>query len=127
MRGLRRGVFDGYAPSPTDLIVHDRSDAVFTPAEPPTTPEVWPPSADPDDPAYWNAWAEWTVPFACENEYTARSSMWRWGSGWFGTMPDGPMKDTVHAALIAKRESGKDCPGLHAIPAEEWQQFVAGW
>jgi hypothetical protein len=118
LEGITGGVFDGYGPATSDRVVHERDDLVFQPAEPPTMPDAWPPSADTSDPSYWAAWAEWTVPFACENGYTARSSLERWGhpgEGWF---------DTVRKALIDKRDSSDDCPGLRAISEEEWQRFV---
>ncbi len=69
---------------------------------------------------------DWADGFASEYEYTARSSFQRWGESYRGTMSDGSMKDTVRAALIAKRESGEECPGLQAIPEDEWQRFGGG-
>lgn len=121
LQGVEAGLFSGGSPGVGDMVFYD-TDADLPGHQRP--PEGWPAPPDMADPAYWQAWAEWTVPFACGSEHTARSSLGRWSTTFFSTMPDGPMKDTVRAALIAKRESGEECPGLQAIPEDEWQRFV---
>ena len=92
-------------------------------------PERWPPSISADDTGYWETRSEWTVGFACKNEHTARSILKRW-------MSDTPLSDiraksldiarcTIIGALEQKRQESEkqECPGLHAIPDDEWQKF----
>ena len=77
----------------------------------------------------WNAWANWTAEFACEDEYTARSSLNRWMSeedplsGLEGSDRAEAQK-LVRRALVAARETGEECPGLHSISDDEWKEFV---
>jgi uncharacterized protein YjbI with pentapeptide repeats len=128
LRGVEEGSFSGGRPEAGDLVFY--STGVDLP-EHERPPEGWPASPETDDPAYWLEWAAWTEDFACGSEHPARSSLRRWSGGIFGqvvgVIDDGPMKDTVREALMGAREVREDCPGLQAIPAEEWQEFVAGW
>ena len=77
----------------------------------------------------WNAWAEWTAEFACEDQYTARSSLKRWRSdglalsGLKGSDRAEAQK-LVREALAAARETGEKCPGLHSISDDEWKEFI---
>ena len=123
LEGVKQGLFSGGKPETGDWVSY-ATDADLPEHERP--PEGWPVPPDLGDPAYWQAWAEWTVPFACESEFTAKASLRRWGKGGLSEMPNGPLKDTVRAALIAKHGSQDDCPGLKAVPAAEWQRFVEG-
>ena len=70
--------------------------------------------------------AEFISQLACGNEHAARGSLRQWGYGFFSFRPDDDIKIAVRAALLAARGKAiaKDCPGLHAIPEEEWQEFV---
>ena len=78
----------------------------------------------------WNAWAKWTAGFACENEYTARSSLTRWSR----RVPLSDLKDPAEAkkrvrgalAAARKTKTGEECPGLHSIPDDEWKKFIEG-
>ena len=77
----------------------------------------------------WNAWAEWTAEFACEDEYTARSSLERWESylvrlSGLEDSDEAESQKLVHKALVAARETGEECPGLHSIPDDEWKEFI---
>ncbi len=117
LKGVEEGLFSGGKPKADDLVIfldnpdlpgHERS------------PVGWPPPPDTNDPAYWLAWAQWTAEFACENEHYARSSMRRWE-----TLREG-LNDTTREALMGAREVRGDCPGLKAIPEDEWQRFVEG-
>ena len=76
----------------------------------------------------WDTWAEWTTEFACEDEYTARSSLQRWASEEPLSSLEGPdraeAQKLVRKALVAARETGEECPGLHAISDDEWKEFI---
>ena len=77
----------------------------------------------------WNAWAEWTAKFACEDEYTARSSLERWDpkdrppSSLVGS---DRARELVRKALVDARKvkTAEECPGLHSISDDEWKRFV---
>ena len=79
----------------------------------------------------WNAWANWTAEFACEDEYTARSSLERWTSPLFPLSglegsDRAEAQKLVSRALVAARETGEKCPGLHSISDDEWEEFIGG-
>ena len=87
------------------------------------------------DDCYWDAWAEWTADFACENEYTARSSLQRWSLPRDWDPPDTPFsldkdisdraRNKVREALFNARKEPK-CAGLRDLSENEWQVFVDG-
>ena len=111
--------FSGAGPKEGDLVVHD--------GEPRHAFDNWPATAAIDD-AYWKAWGEWTVEFACESEYNARSSVRRWSDieSRFGKGIPDTAADIVRKALIDARSSAGDCPGLSGIPDDDrgWKSFV---
>lgn len=117
LHGLEEGLFSGSTPESDDLVVYS-TDAEMPAHQRP--PEGWPAPPDTNDPAYWLAWVDWTEEFACENEHTARSSLQRWSAGAHDFV------NTVRDALMGAREVREDCPGLQAIPEEEWKRFVEG-
>ena len=81
----------------------------------------------------WNTWAEWTAEFACEDEYTARSSLKRWTS--FSPLSGLEDSDRAEAQKLVREalettrkiETEEECPGLHSISDDEWKKFVDGW
>ena len=79
----------------------------------------------------WNAWAEWTAEFACEDKYTARSSLERWRSrdGSLSRLMNEDFdeaQELVREALATARttKTEEECPGLHSISDDEWKRFV---
>ena len=84
-------------------------------------------SKEPD----WNTWAGWTVLFACEDKYTARSSLKRWESDGVALSGLGD-KDFDQAqelvlkfsAFMRETKTEEECPGLHSIPDDEWKRFI---
>ena len=111
--------FSGTPPDETDLVVHS--------GRPPYAFEYWPASAT-TNAAYWKAWGDWTVEFACGSEHHARSSIRRWSriESRFGKgIPDAAV-DIVRSALIDARSRTGDCPGLSSIPDDDhsWMAFV---
>ena len=94
----------------------------------PSIPGHWPPSISAVT-KYWKTRSKWTIGFACKKEFTARSILKRW-------MSDAPLSNISSESLDIARctiinamkkklqESEKwKCPGLHAIPDEEWQKL----
>ena len=111
--------FSGAGPGEKDLVVHS--------GRLPHEFGSWPSSATTDD-AYWRSWAKWTVEFACESEYNARSSMERWCNieSRFGKAVPDTAASLVRNALIDARSSAHNCPGLSAIPDDDsgWTSFL---
>ena len=120
-------IFDGVEPEDKDLVFHTRKD------------KKWPSAPDVNSNCYWSAWAKWTADFACENEYTARSSLQRWSSPNWTSMwlmlehsvtslgqeiPEWA-KETIRGAILKALER-PECPGLHALTEDEWKRFVDG-
>ena len=130
--GSDRGVFDGAKPDDTDWVFHQRKDA------------NWPEEPDVHSDNYWDAWAKWESEFACENEYTARSSLERWSLSKFGgtpRRPDAPdflfflyeeniydrARNKIREALSdARAQRDLECAGLRDLSENEWQEFVDG-
>ena len=76
---------------------------------------------------YWEAWADWTVEFACQNEYTGHMSIERWDS----TNPLFDLEECISPDdlnqakqyILGKLEdAAKDaqCPGLRTVPDGRW-------
>jgi len=85
----------------------------------------------PSNPAHpdWNAWAEWTTEFACEDKYTALSSLIRWtpNDSLLSRMVDSDQsRELVRQALEDARETGEKCAGLHSIPDGQWKRRISG-
>ena len=81
----------------------------------------------------WNSWSEWTAEFACENAYTTHSSLERWMSseeplygleGSNKVEAEKSIREALAEARVTKTE--EECPGLHSISDDEWQEFVEG-
>lgn len=83
---------------------------------------------------YSEKWVKWTSDFACGNEYTARSSLQRWESYFYPPRRERTMKfgtrnfpvypiQTIFNAMVDARKNREDCPGLRAIPDDEWEDF----
>ena len=117
-KGIARGVFDGSKPEEDCMVYHES--AVME----------WYPPPDIDCPDYRCAWAAWTAEFACENRYTAASSLDRWLSdeplseakSRFKDLAD--LKGAVRAAMIERKNSG-ECPGLSAVSNEKYNEFLS--
>ena len=126
-----RKIFDGAKPDDTDLVVHRRKDA------------SWPKAPDVHSDGYWGAWAKWTSEFACENEYTARSSLQRLSVSKLHDIPlrrdlsdflffflhkkeiyDRARNKVREALFDARRDP--ECTGLRDLSKKEWQVFVDG-
>ena len=121
-------VFDGAEPKDKNMVFHTRANKNWQKALPDVTSD-----------RYWEAWAEWTEDFACENEYTARSSLQRWrspkrGRGWFRFMKINPAtslgrevpehaREKIQDAILKASEE-PECPGLHALTEDERKWFV---
>ena len=120
LKNCPRRPFSGSGPEENDLVLHS--------GKPPYAFANWPASAATND-AYWKAWGEWTVKFACESEYNARSSMSRWRDieSRFGTGISDTAVDIVRKSLIDARSSAGGCPGLSGIPDDDrgWISFVS--
>ena len=122
-------IFDGAKPEEKDMVFHTLKDPNW-----PNAPDVN------SDNRYWDAWAEWTADFACKNEYTARSSLQRWTSRRRGpgvprfrpnsrllpTPPECAQKKIRDAILKASKRKREECPGLHALTADKWEEFGGG-
>ena len=111
--------FSGAVPKQDDLVVY-RGWPRHAFANWPEIPEI--------NDAYWNAWGEWTVKFACESEFNARSSMRHWsdiGSRLGRRIPNTAV-DIVRQALVDARSNKVPCRGLSRIPDDdrEWNRFV---
>ena len=111
--------FSGTPPDEGDLVVYS--------GRPPYAFEYWPASAT-INAAYWKAWGDWTVEFACESEHHAHSSIRRWRriESRFGKGIPETAVDIVRKALIDARSRAGACPGLSAIPDDDrsWMSFV---
>ena len=96
-------------------------------------PKDWPEPVDIKSKAYLNAWREWTVRFACQSVHTARSSFRRWRRDTLGlkyivsNSASNSARLTVLKALIEKRNDKKNCPGISAIPDDEWKSILDSW
>ena len=122
--------FDNTGPNDGDMVFYKSYDLLPYGSRPSIPKHKhWPPSIFADDTEYWKTRSEWTIGFACKNEHTARSILKRW-------MSDTPLSDirsenldiarcTIIDALKKKRQESekRECPGLHAIPDDEWQKF----
>ena len=116
--GIARGVFDGRKPEEKCMVYHES--AVIE----------WYPPPDIDSPDYRCAWAAWTAEFACEDRYTATSSLDRWLSAEplyeaksrFEDLAD--LKNAVRAAMIERKDRG-ECPGLSAVSKEKYSEFLS--
>ena len=130
-RSSSRGIFGGAKPEKKDRVFHTLKDP------------NWPDAPDVDSDYYWDAWAEWTADFACENEYTARSSLQRWSlsrssdTHWHRDAPDSlfflyekkvydrvrdrvrEVRNKVREALLNARGEPK-CAGLRGLSENEW-------
>ena len=125
---------DNTGPSGGDMVIYKSYDLLPFGSRP-SIPKHWPTSISADDTEYWKTRSEWMVGFACKNEHTARSILKRW-------MSDTPLSDigsesldiarcTIINSLKKKRsewrvwkgQKKRECPGLHAIPDDEWQKF----
>ena len=128
-----RKIFDGAKPDDTDLVVHRRKDA------------SWPKAPDVHSDGYWGAWAKWTSEFACENEYTARSSLQRLSVSKLHDIPlrrdlsdflffflhkkeiyDRARNKVREALSDARARREPECAGLRDLSENEWQAFVDG-
>lgn len=117
-KGIAREVFDGSKPEDKCMVYHE---SVVT---------KWRSPPDIDSPDYRCAWASWTAEFACENRYTAASSLDRWLSdeplykakSRFDHLAD--LKGAVRAAMIERKNSG-ECPGLSAVSDEKYNEFLS--
>ena len=117
LAGVERGVFDGWAPGPAHMVVHNRPPEDGWPASPTTEGMEGKP--------FQTAMAELITNLACGDEHAARGSLRQWQRGFLSSRPDDDVKIAVHAALRdARAKAAADCPGLHAIPEAEWQEFV---
>ena len=120
-KGIARGVFDGSKPEGKCMVDRESADIEWCP----------PPDIGSSD--YRCTWASWTAEFACENLYTAASSLDRW-------LSDEPLyeaklrfdhlaclKGAVRAAVIERKErkDGGKCPGLSAVSNEKYSEFVS--
>ena len=122
MKGADHGVFNYSRPEDIDFHKLNRN---------------WPSSVDLDDENYKKAWVDWTVEFACKNQYTALSSLERWRR-------EAPLyneefridaeklaelkKDVRNGLIMAKicQQKCEPCFGLQAISSDdaEWKMFV---
>ena len=128
----KRGALGGAKPDDTDLVFHRRKGA------------NWPEAPDVLSDDYWDTWAKWVSEFACENEYTARSSLQFLSSSRF---PDTPVRQGSSSFLFFLRKKGvydlarkkvrkalsyarargdPECAGLRDLSENEWQEFVDG-
>lgn len=120
-KGIARGVFDGSKPEGKCMVDRESADIEWCP----------PPDIGSSD--YRCTWASWTAEFACENLYTAASSLDRW-------LSDEPLyeaklrfdhlaclKGAVRAAVIERKErkDGGKCPGLSAVSNEKYSEFLS--
>lgn len=108
----------------------------------------YPPSYDCKDvsttPEYFEKWIEWTVRFACENEYTGYSSVNRWSTKTknplFGleerVCPQNDQeekciidawKKRILSKLEEEAQNNGDCPGLRAVPDGVWWISDSDW
>ena len=98
------------------------------------TPDGWDYKIYDDYSIYSKDWADWTSHFACQDEYGARSSLRRWRLYFSNPYSERTMAfnsqifpiyptETVYKALVDARENRGYCPGLRAIPDDEWQDF----
>ena len=118
-KGIARKVFDGSEPGKECMVYH----------EPMITKWKYPPP-DVNSCDYRQAWAAWTAEFACEDRYTATSSLDRWLSdeplykaeSRFEDLAE--LKNAVRTAMIEKKKSGK-CPGLSAVSKEKYSEFLS--
>ena len=118
-KGIARKVFDGSEPGKECMVYH----------EPMITKWKYPPP-DVNSCDYRQAWAAWTAEFACEDRYTAASSLGRWLSGEslyeaksrFEDLAD--LKNAVRAAMIERKDRG-ECPGLSAVSKEKYSEFLS--
>ena len=94
-------------------------------------------------PEYIKSWAEWTVGFACKNEYTGYSSVKRWKSEnplpglkkWICPENSGQKQqcdnlDKMKKYILGKLdEAARDdkCPGLRAVPDGGWRISDSDW
>ena len=143
-----REIFSVAKPKDTDMVFHTLKDQNSKDKNCPAVPNVnsekdqnWPDAPDINSDDYWTAWAEWTADFACENEYTARSSLQRWSllslnERWekFMSISPGPpfgqkipecAKEKVREAIL-KASKGRECPGFYALTEDERKMFVDG-
>ncbi|MDE0332383.1 MAG: hypothetical protein OXL41_10995 [Nitrospinae bacterium] len=112
-------VFDGAKPKKEDMVFYDRK-AQSGPLM------NWPEPVDINSIDYLNEWRNWTVQFACQNIHTARSSFRRWIRDTLGFRHriSSSARTTILNALIEKRNDKKTCPGIAAIPDDEWKRHI---
>ena len=94
----------------------------------------WPDYSSLNYSEYSEIWSRWTSDFACQDVYGARSSLRRLQSFLVSYYSERTIKfgnesfpiyptETVNEALVDARENREDCPGLRAIPDDEWERF----
>lgn len=118
-KGIARGVFDDNEPGKKCMVYHEPAITKWKH----TPPDV-------NSCGYRRAWAAWTAEFACENRYTAASSLDRWLSdeplyeakSRFDHLAD--LKSAVRTAMI-EREKSEECPGLSSVSKEKYREFLS--
>lgn len=89
----------------------------------------------PNQSNYSRIWPQWTLDFACQNEYAARSTMNRLETYYyFGCEREsrpgarqnvqGYPIQTIFHTLDNARDNKEDCSGLRNIPDDEWDNFA---
>ena len=78
---------------------------------------------------YWKDFREWTVEFACRNQFTALSTLRRWK--YTDKMHNVPVPSSewrlMREKLASRRHSEPDCLGLVLLPERLWESFLLDW
>ena len=78
---------------------------------------------------YWQDLRDWTVDFACTNQFTALSTLRRWEytNKIDNLSVPSSVWRSVRKDLASKRRSEHECPGLASLPGRLWESFMLDW